>query len=44
MYDKIEQGKHFKKSASTSTKKIEKKKKEKILTVQQLNVEVKVNQ
>ena len=44
MYDKIEQGKHFKKGPATSSKKIQKKKKQKVLTVQQLNVEVKLNQ
>lgn len=54
MYEKIEQGKHIKKgnkieidpkqSIANVTKKPDKKKKEKNLTVQQLNVEVKLNQ
>ncbi len=53
MYEKIEQGKHIKKvnkievdakDASLIAKKNEKKKKDKTLTVQQLNVEVKSNQ
>lgn len=53
MYEKIEQGKHIKKGNKiesdvkdtlNTTKRADKKKKEKTLTVQQLNVEVKLNQ
>lgn len=52
MYEKIEQGKHIKKVNKIQIdnkdtiigSKNEKKKKQKILTVQQLNVEVKSNQ